>query len=190
MADARYTKRLKAARTAHEGIWFDSICEKNFYLDLKRTFPGCNILRPCELRLPGKVRSWKCDFAITATRPIHTRKLGEICYMMSNSRKTELFDYEGEQIEPKEIVYVEYKGVTDLSTGLALIDKNFKARIDWVKRYAEEISDSLIVVGEGTGAILTYCTNFEFCVTPIHSKEFFLSNARQLWSAHYGVTEK
>lgn len=184
MQKGNYTKRLRARRVEQDGISFDSLAERDFYFELRKTFTGAKIIRPCELRLPGKVRSWKCDYAIVATSPVQAGSLGSLCRLLNGNTEEQSNSTSSNKNLSKEVVYVEFKGQTDLSTGLALIDKNFKARIDWLNSYADYILDSLCVVGSGTGGVLSYCTKNKFRVIPIHSTEFFLEQGKELWSAH------
>lgn len=174
-------KRLQAKRTTVDGIDFDSKSEAALYKKMCVLFTECDIIHPCSLRLPGKARSWKCDFCIIPKSEKAFCKLGLVNSLMHDEVANLPQGISNLQHYGCEILYLEYKGHTDLSTGLALIDKNFKARIDWLSRYADEILDSLVIVGSGSGGIVSYCDSWNFRVTPIHSDEFFLKVVRQIW---------
>lgn len=177
-------KRIQAKRTTVDGIDFDSKSEAELYRKLKTLFTECDLIHPCQLRLPGKTRSWKCDFGLIPKTDKAFNKLGLVNSLMHGEVTNLSEGIRNVSSYGCEILYLEYKGHTDLSTGLALIDKNFKARVDWLSRYADFILDSLVVVGSGTGGILSYCENIIYRVTPIHNTEFFLNIARKIWSEH------
>lgn len=177
-------KRIQAKRTTVDGIDFDSKSEAELYRKLKGIFSDCDVIHPCQLRLPGKARSWKCDFGIIPKTDNAFNKLGLVNFLMHGDILNVPEGLGDIHTYGCEILYLEYKGHTDLTTGLALIDKNFKARIDWLTRYADFILDSLVVVGSGTGGVLSYCGNDNFRVMPIHSTEFFLNIARKTWLEH------
>ena len=179
-------RRIQSKRctlTTNKGeIKFDSIAEKNFYLDLLK-IEGLRIIRPCELNLPGRVRKWKCDFGLIAKSQKDSVRLTRLVLSMNGlSNDTgEWSKYLRGEKELIDCAYLEFKGVTDLKTGLTLIDANFKNRIDWLAKYADHILDRTIVVGNGTGGIVSYCGEEDFRVTPVHSKEFFVRTVRELW---------
>lgn len=182
MTYKKRSNRMQAVRCEHDGIKFDSKSERDFYLKLVRTFNDCRILRPCQLRLPGKVRSWKCDFGMVAKTEQSMERLTKLKITMQGISPNTLTS---EQFEAKltECLYLEYKGDTDPATGLCRVDKNFKSRVDWLTEYADHILEDFLVVGNGTGAILSYCATRKFRVTPIHSSEYFFEQGTILWSA-------
>lgn len=181
MERRQYQKRLKAVRVKEDGLSFDSKSEYDFYLKLKKTFTDCQVLRPCELRLPGKVRGWKCDFGIVPLSTESRVKLTSLAWNLSLDATSPANSSVLSDRKHVEVLYIEFKGETDLSTGLCRIDKNFKSRVDWLVKYADGILESFVVVGNGTGGIVSYCANQTFRVTPIHSTEFFLKQGKELW---------
>ena len=159
---------------------FDSIAEKNFYLKLTE-IKGCKVFRLCELNLPGRVRRWKCDFGLSAKTTEDSIKITKLALTLNGSLEQHWQKYLESELRWFDTIYLEFKGQTDLSTGLTLVDSNFKSRIDWLARYADHILDKTIVVGSGTGGIISYCADGSFRVTPIHSKEYFLNIVRNIW---------
>lgn len=161
---------IKPVRCRYDGKSFDSIAEKDFYRFLKGNLPDCTILRPCEIRLTGKVRSWKCDFGIAANTVQAKNKITRLCSILHNTQ----IEYD------LPMLYIEYKGTTDLTTGLARLDKNFVSRINHLVRYEPRILASTICIGKGSGGVLTYCTNNTWHVMPIHTEEFFKSLIKEI----------
>ena len=153
---------IKAHKCTYQDKQFDSIAEKNVFILLSSYMTDCLILRPCSIKLKGKLRQWKCDFGIVP-RTIQAR-----------DRLTELRDIlHGKKYpNPVDVLYFEYKGTTDLTTGLARLDKNFIDRMNHLIRYEPEVLSNFVCVGKGTGGITGYCTNNSFHVMPVHSESF------------------
>lgn len=163
---------IKPTRCEYNGKKFDSIAEKDFYRYLVGNLVGCTILRPCEVRLSGKVRSWKCDFGAVANSRTASDRLTKLRNVLK-----------GEEVESStNVLYIEYKGTTDLTTGLARLDKNFVSRINHLSRYEPSILATTVCVGKGSGAVVTYCTNNEWCVSPIHTEEYFKGLVKEIFT--------
>ena len=175
-------KRIKARRCeiqqGNQAIKFDSVSEMKFFKYLI-TIPGCKVIRPCGLNLPGKTRQWKCDFGLIANNAENRMRITEL----ADTLQGKPFDVGYYRLNPHttlECLYIEFKGETDLTTGLCRVDKNFKSRIDWLVNYADHIMESLIIVGNGTGGILTY-TRKGFVLTPMHGLLHFKRTQETIW---------
>lgn len=163
---------IKPTRCEYNGKKFDSIAEKDFYRYLVGNLTGCTILRPCEVRLSGKARAWKCDFGVIAGSATASDRLTRLRNLLK-----------GEEREDKtHVLYIEYKGTTDLTTGLARLDKNFVSRINHLSRYEPSILATTVCIGKGSGAVVTYCTNNQYCVMPVHTEEFFKGLVKEIFT--------
>lgn len=168
----KYNPRLKAVRTTEEGISFDSIAEKNFYLKLKQLLKGVDIVRPCNVNLQGKSRKWRTDFGLCALTSVEATKLAKLRCVMQGVEYDET---------PTPILFCEFKGETDLTTGFLRPDSNFLDRATHLARYEPDILQNTIFVGSGSGAIVSYCTKTKFCVIPVHTVNFFETQVKNIW---------
>lgn len=150
---------------------FDSKSERQFYLLLKRLLPTIKVIRPCPVSLQGKARQWKCDFGLLANTDEDSMRLGMLTSAMKGINT----------YRSRSLVYLEFKGETDLSTGFIRPDKNFISRVNHLVRYEPSILENTIFVGSGSGSILTYCGSGSFCATHIHSTDYFSEQVGKIW---------
>ena len=168
----KYNPRLKAVRTTEDGISFDSIAEKNFYLKLKQLLKGVKIIRPCNVNLQGKSRKWRVDFGLCAETNTTAVKLAKLRCLLKG------IDYD-ETV--RGMLFLEFKGETDLTTGFLRPDKNFISRIDHLAKYEPDILENTVFVGSSSGAIVSYCGKSDFRVTTIHTVNFFTEQVKNIW---------
>lgn len=164
--------RLKAVRSELDGIKFDSKAERDFYLLLKRSLEGVEIIRPCNISLQGKSRSWRCDFGLCASTSAGAMKLSKLLCLMQGKDFDEL---------SRPMVFLEFKGETDLTSGFIRPDRNFISRVNHLARYEPDILANTIFVGNASGGIVSYCTKSTFCVTPINTVDFFTTQVKSIW---------
>lgn len=168
----KYNPRLKAVRSEVEGIKFDSKAERDFYMLLKRLLVGTQILRPCNVTLQGKSRKWRVDFGLCALSSLETIKLAKLRCVLKGTPYDEI---------PTPILFLEFKGETDLTTGFIRPDKNFLSRVDHLNRYETDILHNTVFVGSGSGGIVSYCGKSEFRVMPVHTVKFFTEQVKNIW---------
>lgn len=168
----KYSSRLSAVRTECDGKKFDSKSEAEFYRSMRVLLPNVEILRPCNVDFQGKARKWKVDFGLLASSSGDAYNLGRLaCAMQGREEDGEL----------RTLLYCEFKGETDLQTGFIRPDKNFISRVNHLVRYEPSILQNTVFVGNGSGSVVTYCQDGKYCVTSIHTVEFFKQQVKSIW---------
>lgn len=183
-----YRTRLQPVRTEYQGQTFDSATEAAFYKLLKSLFPAeYRITKTFKIEVPGKARDWRIDFGIEKlgadSNPVFCPKLEKIKHVLQQK-----------PVKPtneigSSILLIEFKGAidtqepgTEKSGRLAKLDTNFVSRINHFRLYAPYVLDDLVCVGVGSGAVVTYCINNEYCVTPVINTKFFSSVVKDVLS--------
>lgn len=172
MTRTNYSSKYKPVRSEIEGKSFDSLSERDFYFTLKKVFTRAKIIRPCNVSLRGKARAWKCDFGVCATSSSDAIKLGRIVCSLQGREYDSV---------PRGLVYVEYKGKVDLTSGFLTPDKNFISRVEHLVKYEPDILANSIFVGKGSGGIVTYLSDSTYRVTPVHVVSYFITKVRESW---------
>jgi hypothetical protein len=101
-------------------------------------------------------------------------RLGKLLNVMQGNDCEDLVTTRG-------MLYLEFKGETDLTTGFIRPDKNFLTRVDHLARYEPDILANTIFVGNGSGALVSYCGKSDFCVTTVHTVDFFTTQVKSIW---------